>query len=63
MIEIEERPADEIIKSGRAAKEMKCRNPCFDVTPADFITGIVTEKGDILEGDDGRDLCKYLLFC
>lgn len=54
MIEIEERPSEEIIKSGRAPKGMNCWNPSFDVTPAEFITGIVTEKGVIEKGADGK---------
>ena len=53
MIEIEERSSAEIIESGRAPKEMKCWNPAFDVTPAEYITGIVTEKGVIEKGADG----------
>lgn len=28
-----------------AGKDVKARNPAFDVTPAKFITGIITEKG------------------
>lgn len=52
-IEIEERPAEEIINSSRAPKGMKVWNPSFDVTPAKYITGIVTEKGIIEKGEDG----------
>ena len=54
LIEIEERSADEIIKSGQAPKGMNCWNPSFDVTPADFITGIITERGIIKKGTDGK---------
>lgn len=54
MIEIEERSSEEIIESGRAPKGMKCWNPAFDVTPAEYITGIITEKGVILKGADGK---------
>ena len=52
-IEIEERPAEEMIESSRAPKDMKVWNPAFDVTPAKYITGIITEKGVIERGDDG----------
>jgi len=48
MIPIEERPEDEIRASfGRPTvpPEARCFNPAFDVTPAELITGIVTEKG------------------
>lgn len=52
-IEIEERPASEMIESSRAPKGMKVWNPAFDVTPAKYITGIITEKGVIEKGEDG----------
>lgn len=47
-IPIEERSADEIRKGfGRltAPEEVACYCPAFDVTPADLITGIITEAG------------------
>jgi methylthioribose-1-phosphate isomerase len=47
-IEIEERSADEVlsIRGVRIAPSgTEVRNPAFDVTPADLITGIVTEEG------------------
>ena len=53
-IEIEERPANEMIDSGCAPKDMPCWNPAFDVTPAEYITGIVTEKGVLKKGPDGQ---------
>jgi methylthioribose-1-phosphate isomerase len=49
-IEIEERPADEVleIRGVRIAPPgTNVRNPSFDVTPAELITGIVTEEGVI----------------
>jgi len=58
-IPIEERPQDEVLyqtgkdEFGRMHKVMVCApeseafNPAFDVTPAQFITGIITEKGII----------------
>jgi len=33
---------------------VKVRNPAFDVTPADLITGIVCEKGVILRPSRDR---------
>ena len=37
-------------------------NPAFDVTPADLIRGIVTEKGVIIKDSDGVfNLKKFLL--
>jgi len=49
-IEIEERPADEVlhIRGVRIAPDgTDVRNPAFDVTPAELITVIVTEEGVI----------------
>lgn len=53
MIEIEERPAAEMLESSRAPKNVAVWNPAFDVTPAKFITGIITEKGVIHREEDG----------
>jgi len=47
-IPIEERNPDEVRKIGGAyiaPKKVKVYNPAFDVTPAKFITAIITEKG------------------
>lgn len=52
-IEIEERPAGEMIESSGAPKDMACWNPAFDVTPAEYITGIITEKGVLKKSADG----------
>jgi methylthioribose-1-phosphate isomerase len=51
-IPIEERSADEV-KGFRdylwAADGVKIRNPAFDVTPVELVTGLITEKGVILK--------------
>ena len=48
-IVIEERPAFEVtdmyFDKPVAPKGVKVYNPAFDVTPADLLTGIITEKG------------------
>ncbi len=47
-IPIEERAAAEVTGYGRerwAPEGVKVRNPAFDVTPAELITAIITEKG------------------
>jgi methylthioribose-1-phosphate isomerase len=47
-IPIEERPAAEVREiNGRliVPAEAKVRNPAFDVTPARYITAIITERG------------------
>ena len=46
-IEIEERAPEEVLRIGEhwiAPRETNVRNPAFDVTPAELITGIVTEE-------------------
>ena len=43
-IEIEQRDPKEII-SPTKLKGAKIINPAFDVTPSEFITSIITEKG------------------
>ena len=56
-IEIEERPGSEVTgyRGVRWAPEgVKVRNPAFDVTPAELITGIVCEKGVVLKPDRER---------
>ena len=53
-IPIEERPAVEVTgyRGARWAPEgVAVRNPAFDVTPAELITGIICEKGVVLEPD------------
>ena len=52
-IPIEERDPDEVTNiNGKpiCANGVKVRNPAFDVTPAKYISGIITESG-ILKGD------------
>ncbi len=53
-IPIEERPGDEVTgyrEARWAPKGVKVRNPAFDVTPAELVTGIITERGVILAPD------------
>ena len=50
---IEERPSGEMLDTARAPKDMPCWNPGFDVTPAKYITGIITEKGVLKKSPDG----------
>ena len=47
-IPIEERSREEVLRTNGeyiAPKEVKTYNLAFDVTPAEYITAIVTEKG------------------
>jgi methylthioribose-1-phosphate isomerase len=50
-IPIEERAAEEVLGFRDyqwAAKGVKVRNPSFDVTPAELVTGLITEKGVVM---------------
>lgn len=53
-IPIEERSVDEV-KGFRdyhwAAEGVEIRNPAFDVTPAELVTGLITERGVVLKPD------------
>ena len=47
-IEIEERPADEVTHVGTwqiTPDDVAVGNPAFDVTPAKYVTAIITERG------------------
>jgi methylthioribose-1-phosphate isomerase len=61
-IPIEERPAEEVLgyrKVRWAPKGVRVRNPAFDVTPAELITGIISDKGVVLHPD--RDSIRRLI--
>ena len=56
-IPIEERNADEIRGYGElrwAPQDIPARNPVFDVTPADLVTALITEKGVMRAPDAGK---------
>ena len=56
-IPIEERGADEVRGYGGqswAPPEIAVRNPVFDVTPAELVTGLITEKGVVPAPDAGK---------
>lgn len=57
-IVIEERPAfevtDQYFDKPVAPKGVKVYNPAFDVTPAELLTGIITEKGIFAPNELGR---------
>ena len=57
LIPIEERAAEEVTgfrESQWAAKGVKVRNPSFDVTPAELVTALITEKGIIHSPDKSK---------
>ena len=56
-IPIEERHADEVIGFRDfhwAAQGVQIRNPVFDITPAELVTALITEKGVIDQPDVGK---------
>ena len=56
-IPIEERSDNEVLNYGGhniAAQGAKARNPAFDVTPAELVDAIVTEKGVVLKPDSKK---------
>ncbi|MCE5255231.1 MAG: S-methyl-5-thioribose-1-phosphate isomerase [Spirochaetaceae bacterium] len=62
VIPIEERGSEEVTSFGarRTAPEgIKVRNPAFDVTPHDLVSGFITEKG-IIKPDYGVSLAKVV---
>jgi methylthioribose-1-phosphate isomerase len=64
-IPIEERAAEEITHFGlrsTAPKGVKVFNPAFDVTPAELISGIVTEYG-VIQRPDSAKIQKMLEIC
>lgn len=55
-IPIEERAADEVTgfrDCQWAAQGVQVRNPAFDVTPAELVTALITEKGVVSQPDRG----------
>jgi methylthioribose-1-phosphate isomerase len=40
-----------LIESGRLPPEVSIKNPHFDITPLELITGIVTENGLLTPGE------------
>jgi methylthioribose-1-phosphate isomerase len=61
-IPIEERSADEVKGYGGARwapEGVEVSNPVFDVTPAELVTALITEKG-VLEAPDSRKLAELM---
>jgi methylthioribose-1-phosphate isomerase len=53
-IPIEERPRDEVLGFGDvrwAPPEVSVRNPAFDITPAELVSALVTERGVLRRPD------------
>ena len=44
-VDLEEKDPSEVVEPGRLPPEVKVKNPYFDITPLELVTGIVTENG------------------
>jgi len=44
-VDLEEKEPSEVVEPGRLPPQVKVKNPYFDITPLEMITGIVTENG------------------
>ncbi|MDD5039063.1 MAG: translation initiation factor eIF-2B [Dehalococcoidales bacterium] len=44
-IDLEEKEPSEVIEPGRLPPQVTIRNPYFDITPLELVTGIITENG------------------
>jgi len=50
MVRIEERDISEVVRPGEIPESVRVFNPVFDVTPAKYISGMITELGLISPG-------------
>ncbi len=50
-VDLEEKEPSEVIEPGRLPTEVRVKNPHFDITPLELITGIVTENGLLAPGE------------
>jgi methylthioribose-1-phosphate isomerase len=56
-IPIEERPSEEVLgfcDRAWAAAGVNVRNPAFDVTPAELVSGLITEKRVVFEPNEEK---------
>jgi len=44
-VDLEEKEPSEVVEVGRLPPGVKVKNPYFDITPLELVTGIVTENG------------------
>ena len=50
-VDLEDKETSEVIESGRLPPGVRVKNPHFDITPLELVTGIVTENG-VLEPEE-----------
>ncbi len=44
-VDLEEKELSEVVEPGRLPPQVRIKNPYFDITPLELVTGIVTENG------------------
>jgi len=44
-VDLEEKEPSEVVEPGKLPPEVRIKNPYFDITPLELVTGIVTENG------------------
>jgi len=44
-VDLEEKESSEVVEPGRLPSAVRVKNPYFDITPLELITGVVTENG------------------
>ena len=47
---MEEKEPSEVVEPGKLPPEVRIKNPYFDITPLELVTGIVTENGLLHQG-------------
>ncbi len=50
-VDLEEKEPSEVVEPGRLPPEVRVKNPYFDITPLELVTGIVTENGLLTPGE------------
>ncbi len=60
-VDLEEKEPSEVVGAGRLPPGVKVKNPYFDITPLELITGIVTENGLLMSEEVTGYMQKYLI--
>jgi len=47
-VDLEEKEPSEVVEPGRLPPQVRVKNPYFDITPLELVTGIITENGLLL---------------
>jgi translation initiation factor 2B subunit (eIF-2B alpha/beta/delta family) len=55
---VEEKNPNEMVMQGVFPAEITIKNPYFDITPAELITGLITEDGIIPQSEVGAFISK-----